>query len=127
MNQIEQLRPPRTAGVTIEVVPPRQLKLSGTMATRDPAQDVAPFLRSAHAAALSDHLSEFRVDVTGLAFVNSAAIRLFVDWATWVKNEAEARRYQLTFVMDPEITWQKTTFSALSSLAKGVIQIETAS
>jgi len=121
MNKLAQLKPPQVSGVGIQLVPPSGLKLSGTIATRDPAEDLAPFLRSTHGAALQDKLTELRVDVSGLAFVNSSAIRLFVDWATWVNNEPEAQRYQLTFVMNPSITWQKTTFTALKSLTPKVV------
>ena len=53
----------------------------------------------------------------------SSAIRLFVDWATWVKNE-RGQRYTLRFITSRNVTWQKTAFMALMSLTKEVLAIE---
>jgi hypothetical protein len=65
----------------------------------------------------------FCVDVTGLTFVNSSSIRLFIDWAVWVKAET-GHRYQLTFRTNRQITWQTTAFAALTSLMKEVVSVE---
>ena len=61
--------------------------------------------------------------MSGLTFVNSSAIRLFVDWATWVRNE-RGQRYTLRFITSRSVTWQKTSFAALMSLMKEVLAIE---
>jgi len=123
MSQFTDVQVPRAETVSIVLTAPNQVKLSGTLTQKDPAQDLAGFFKALHNAALADKLSEVRADVSGLTFVNSSAIRLFVDWATWVKNE-RGERYTLRFVTSRNVTWQKTSFMALMSLAKEVLAVE---
>ncbi len=123
MSQFTAVRVPKPETVAISVTAPNQLKLSGTMTQKDPANDLSGFFKALHIAALADKLAEVRADVSGLTFVNSSAIRLFVDWATWLKNE-RGQRYTLRFITSRNVTWQKTSFMALMSLAKEVLAIE---
>jgi hypothetical protein len=123
MNQFNAVPVPKAETVAILVTAPNQVKLTGTITQKDPARDLAAFFKALHFAALADQLSEVRADVSGLTFVNSSAIRLFVDWATWVKNE-RGQRYTLRFVTSRNVTWQKTSFMALMSLAKEVLALE---
>ena len=55
--------------------------------------------------------------------MNSSAIRLFVDWASWVRNET-GHHYTLRFRTSNKITWQKTSFTALTALMKDVLKVE---
>ncbi|HEX3773364.1 MAG TPA: STAS domain-containing protein [Polyangiaceae bacterium] len=123
MSQFTSVPVPKADAVAIQVMAPNQVKLSGTITQKDPSSDLAGFFKALHNAALADKLGEVRADVSGLTFVNSSAIRLFVDWATWVKNE-RGQRYTLRFITSRNVTWQKTSFMALMSLAKEVLAIE---
>jgi len=123
MSQFTTVTVPKTDTVAIQLTAPNQVKLSGTITQKDPSNDLAGFFKALHTAALADKLDEVRADVSGLTFVNSSAIRLFVDWATWLKNE-RGQRYTLLFVTSRNVTWQKTSFMALMSLAKEVLKIE---
>lgn len=123
MSNFSAVPVPKAESVAIQVTAPNQVKLSGTITQKDPSNDLAGFFKALHTAALADKLAEVRADVSGLTFVNSSAIRLFVDWATWVKNE-RGQRYTLRFVTSRNVTWQKTSFMALMSLAKEVLAIE---
>jgi hypothetical protein len=123
MSHFTAVQVPKTDTVAIQVTAPNQLKLSGTITQKDPANELAGFFKALHTAALADKLTEVRADVSGLTFVNSSAIRLFVDWATWVKNE-RGSRYTLRFITSRNVTWQKTAFMALMSLTKEVLAIE---
>jgi hypothetical protein len=123
MSQFTSVTVPKTETVAIQLTAPNQVKLAGTITQKDPSNDLAGFLKALHTAALADKLDEVRADVSALTFVNSSAIRLFVDWATWLKNE-RGQRYTLLFVTSRNVTWQKTSFMALMSLAKEVLKIE---
>jgi hypothetical protein len=124
MTQLDDLTPPTLADVRIAIEPPGTIKFAGTITSRDPALDLAPFLKNVHSAIVADGLKEVSIDVSALTFVNSSAIRLFVDWATWAKKEPEPNRYLLKFLTDHLITWQKTSFMALKSLAPSVVSVE---
>ncbi|HEX3852443.1 MAG TPA: hypothetical protein VHW01_15845 [Polyangiaceae bacterium] len=123
MSQFTAVPVPKSETVAIQVTSPNQVKLSGTITQKDPSNDLAGFFKALHTAAVADKLTEVRADVSGLTFVNSSAIRLFVDWATWVKNE-RSQRYTLRFITSRNVTWQKTSFTALMSLMKEVLAIE---
>jgi hypothetical protein len=123
MSHIAGVKLPSLPMPQIVVTAPDAISISGTIATKDPSRDVGECLQAFHRAALADGLKELKVDVTGLTFVNSSAIRLFVDWATWVKSTAEPR-YRLRFVTSRKATWQKTSFPALLSLARDVLTID---
>jgi hypothetical protein len=110
---------------TVEFDGHETLCMAGTLAMRDPSVDLGGFLRAVHSAATEHRLSSVRVDVSKLTFVNSSSIRLFIDWATWVREADEQRRYKLVFVTDRHITWQRTAFAAIRSLASPVVDVET--
>jgi hypothetical protein len=59
------------------------------------------------------------VDVRELDFVNSSAIRLFVDWITW----AESAKYTLLFHTSADTSWQRISFSVLCSLAPNHVRV----
>jgi hypothetical protein len=99
------------------------LVLRGKITSRDPGSELGPFFRKVHEAAKQDRISELKIDVTELAFVNSSSIRLFVDWATWLKQEIHPT-YILRFITDRTITWQRTSFVALTALAKEVVAVQ---
>jgi hypothetical protein len=123
---INELPTPKLGSVKITIEGDDLMIMSGTIAIKDPGEALGPFLRSVHEQARGK-LTTLRVDVSGLTFVNSSAIRLFVDWATWVKKEPEDRRYLLRFLTDRGTTWQRTSFAALQSLAGGVVAVESVS
>lgn len=122
MTRLSAVRLPELATLGVRIEPPRSIILSGTITCKDPAGDVGPFIRALHDAALADGLTELHVDVRELSFVNSSAIRLFIDWASWLK--AAPRRYQLRFATKRNVTWQRTSFMALKSLANDVLSVE---
>ncbi len=123
MSQFSAVPVPKAETVAISVTEPNQVKLSA----RSPRRTLLTIWRASSKRCNTPRwptkLSEVRADVSGLTFVNSSAIRLFVDWATWVKNE-RGQRYTLRFVTSRNVTWQKTSFMALMSLAKEVLAIE---
>jgi hypothetical protein len=123
MSQLEQLAVPKIPAVTLVIAAEGKLSLAGTIATRDPAEGIAPFFRSVHNAVLADKLKVFKIDLSGLTFVNSSAIRLFVDWVTWIKTEPTDVRYKAAIIMDPQVTWQKTSLGVLKSLAPDVVEL----
>ncbi len=127
MSKLAQVKVPSIANVILHVDPAGRLTLSGTIATRDPAESIVPLFRSLHNAVIDDGLHQFEIDLAGLTFVNSSAIRLFVDWITWIKNEQQARRYRAVFITNPQITWQKTSLGVLKSLAPEVVVLKQAS
>ena len=67
--------------------------------------------------------AELKVDISELTFVNSSAIRLFIDWAMWIKD-ANGRGYKLCFTTNRRVTWQKTSLMALRTIAGDALSVE---
>ena len=115
---------PSVGGTIITFAGPAELRLAGIIAIKDPRELLGNFFRKVHESALARGEKEFVVDVAELRVVSSSAIRLFVDWAMWVKNERSS--YRLKFKGDRSIAWQRTAFAALKSLAHGALTVELA-
>jgi hypothetical protein len=123
MNGMTPIGVPKVDGIVVEIVQPNTLKLGGTLTRKEPSADLAGFFRLLHEDAVARKMAVFWVDVTGLTFVNSSSIRLFIDWAAWVKAET-GHRYVLAFRTSRHVTWQTTAFSALTSLMKECVTVE---
>ena len=122
MSNISQIDPPNLATFQLVITPPASIAMGGTIAITDPGLTLGGCFRRIHEAAVADQLKELTVDVRQLTFVNSSAIRLFVDWSSWVAI-AGAKGYLLRFRTDRRITWQRTSFAVLQSLGGKAIAL----
>jgi hypothetical protein len=125
-SKLTTVTPPKLDTLRVAIQAPNLVRLSGTVTLREPGPVLGGFLKALHQAAVDDRLSELRLDITELTFVNSSAIRLFADWTTWLKNLPAAQRYRLTFLTSRKLTWQKSCFSALLVIAKDVLVVQDA-
>jgi hypothetical protein len=122
-----QMEPLSVDGVDFVPQAPNVLRIKGKMTARQPSPLIQPYLRKLHDAAVQQGMASVNVDVTELSFVNSSAIRLFVDWTMWAKGDGATPRYGLVFRTTGRITWQRMTITALTNLAPGVVRVEEAS
>jgi len=113
---------PEVANVKVELTGDG-LALSGSITSKEPDRSLGTFFRAVHDAALSERVTNLRVDVRGLSFVNSSAIRLFIDWAIWVSKPGAAA-YKLHFRRNPAVTWQRVSFPAIAQLATAHVVVE---
>ncbi|MEZ4407072.1 MAG: hypothetical protein R3A52_11415 [Polyangiales bacterium] len=111
---LDAVAPATLGGLSIAVTGDRALAWSGEFAHRDPVAEVGPHVRRIHDAAAGG--GELVVDVRGLSFVNSSALRVFLDWVAWIAAEPAERRYPLRFVTSPKATWQAAAFPAIVML-----------
>jgi hypothetical protein len=123
MSNFNQIDPPTLATFQLLLTPPASVVMGGTIAITDPGLVLGSCFRRIHDAAIADGLKELSVDVRQLTFVNSSAIRLFVDWSSWVST-AGAKGYLLRFKTDRRITWQRTSFAVLQSLGGKAIALD---
>lgn len=122
MSTIDKLAPFHHESAEFEPQPPAGLRISGQIAIQEPTKVFQPYLQSVHQAAIAAKVPEFKVDVTALSFVNSSAIRLFIDWATWVSEGGKP--YVLIFKTHQTSTWQRSAFGAIRALAGDAVRIE---
>jgi hypothetical protein len=116
------LEPPELANVRVAFTPVG-LVLSGSITTQSPDKLLGRFFRAVHERSLAERIEELCIDVRALTFVNSSAIRLFIDWAIWV-SQTRGPSYRLRFIRSSQITWQRTSFPPLAQLAGKHLVIE---
>jgi hypothetical protein len=105
--------------VRAELLGPARLCLSGSLTNDSDRDTLATHLRGLHDQIVANRLPTLAVDVRQLAFVNSSAIRLFVDLA----SRAQASGYGLVFDIDSSVTWHRLSFSVLKTLAPASITV----
>jgi len=113
---------PAVPGLEVALSEPNRVTMKGTITVQD-GGGLSNFFRVLHDRARENELSEIELDVTGLRFVNSSAIRLFIDWAVWVHADGA---YKLRCRIDSRQTWQRTSFSALLAMVDDAIVVEAA-
>jgi len=122
MKSFTDVSVPAVPGLEVLLSAPNRVSMKGTITLQD-GSALSAFFRALHGRARDNKLGEVELDVTGLRFVNSSAIRLFVDWAVWVHGDGA---YKLRCRIDRRQTWQKTSFSALIAMVDDAIVVEEA-
>ena len=123
MKSFTDVTVPAVPGLEVALSGPNRVTMKGTLTVQD-GGGLSSFFRALHDRARENRLSEIELDVTHLRFVNSSAIRLFIDWAVWVHADGA---YTLRCRIDRRQTWQKTSFSALLAMVDDAIVVEDAS
>lgn len=103
----------------VELLAPTELRLAGTLRTPTAQAEFRRLLQDLHTQIVSARAPTFAVDVQSLSFVNSSAIRAFVDWI----SRAAHAGYTLTFKTSSTVTWHRLSFSVLKSLAPATVEI----
>jgi len=98
------------------------LIMSGSVLDMDPGKVLMPHIRDLHERIVRQRTRTFDIDVRALSFVNSSGIRVFIDWLGLIQRSGNA--YSLRVIMDPGVTWQRLTFGALESVARGSVVLE---
>jgi hypothetical protein len=103
----------------LELTTPAELCLAGTLSTPTAQAEFRRMLQDLHAQIVAAKTPAFTVDVQALRFVNSTAIRAFVDWI----SRAAHAGYTLAFTTSASVTWHRLSFSVLKSLAPSTVEI----
>lgn len=83
---------------------------------------LSDYLKRLHGEAERLLVTEVTCDFRQLSFMNSSCFKAFVVWIDTVKNAA--RSYQIRFLTDPEMHWQRRSLEALRRLATNVVSVD---
>jgi ABC-type transporter Mla MlaB component len=117
--QVEVDRDLTIESLQIALVTPRRLRLSGSLVSSTEQLEVERALGNVHVHILTASIALFTVDVSSLSFVDSSAIRLFIEWISL----AARARYKLVFITDPTVTWHRLNFAVSNALAPQAVEI----
>jgi hypothetical protein len=110
---IRERSPVVVGAVSVEHLSPAHLRLVGRITTEQEEAALRDYVRELHEHAVAEKLASLTVDVTELVFVNSSAIRVFIELA----SRAQKAGYGLVFDIDASVPWHRMSFSALQSLS----------
>lgn len=119
------VRPIREPGFTAEVTQSGRsitLRMTGN-ADMAVMASLGNFLLSLHAAALKAKVSEVRVELRELYFMNSSCLRHLVTWLSAVEGLPREEQYRLVFVSNPNLRWQARSLEALKHFAEALVVI----
>jgi len=97
-------------------------KLWGTADLRV-TDSVEAILNRVHQKAIELGISEVRMDLRELEFMNSSCFKSFVSWISEV-SDMPSGQYRIRFLSNPSILWQRRSLHALSCFAAELITIE---
>jgi hypothetical protein len=81
------------------------------------------YLKLVHQEAIRLALAQVSCDFKQLTFMNSSCFKSFVVWIDTVKKSDI--RYQIAFLTNPNLPWQRRSLEALRRLAANLVTIET--
>jgi hypothetical protein len=82
------------------------------------------FLRSLHGEASRAQLRTVVIDVSALDFMNSSCFKCFVSWIGQVAKVPAEGRYDVHFVSQPHLQWQRRSLEALHRFAPDVVTLD---
>ncbi|MBN2575457.1 MAG: anti-sigma factor antagonist [Deltaproteobacteria bacterium] len=85
---------------------------------------LGPFFEEIHRAAESEGLRVVKVDVRGLRFLNSSAVKELIAWVLKRNHMAPAKKYVIEFIYDSTVLWQRVTLPTLSHLDADFIVLD---
>ncbi len=124
MNSLSLLPKPSLESLEVRIDSRDVIRLTGTIAVSNPRALLGDFLEAIHRAAVSEGRKSIRVNVSELSFVNSSAIRLFMDWAMWIGRLPPSQRYRVHFQTNKRALWQRSSFGVLQRLSQNAFVTE---
>ncbi len=90
--------------------------LHGDIDQPSPKTFLAPFFDEIHSAAQAEELHDVKVDILGLRFLNSAAIKEIIGWLLRRNHMPPGKKYVVEFFYDSSILWQRISMPTLCQL-----------
>src|SRR5690242_17238949 len=90
-------------------------------ANGDALEPLAELLTRVHLMAVAKRLTEAAVDIRELEFMSMPCFKSLLSWVTQIQEEDTARQYQLRFISNPNIPWQKRSLKSLSCFASNLV------
>jgi hypothetical protein len=100
-----------------------QLRLCGTANGRS-AEQLERLITDTHRSLIEAGTTEFSVDLREVALLSESCFDVFVMWIGLIQMLPPDKRYRLQFAIDPALAWQRRSVVTLSSVAAGIVKLE---
>jgi hypothetical protein len=98
--------------------------LRGEIDQATPKAFLGPFFEEVHVEAESEGLRSVQVDVRGLRFLNSSAVKELITWVLKRNRMAPGKKYAIEFIYDSTVLWQRVTMPTISHLDAEFIALD---
>ena len=98
--------------------------LRGEIDHASPKAFRGPVFDEVHEAAQQEGLRALRVDVRGLRFLNSSAVKELIGWVLRRNRMPPGTKYAIEFVYDSSVLWQRVTMPTISHLDSDFIMLD---
>jgi hypothetical protein len=98
--------------------------LRGEIDQTTPKAFLGPFFEEVHKAAEAEGLRAVKVDVRGLRFLNSSAVKELIGWVLRRNRMPPGTKYAIEFVYDSTVLWQRVTMPTISHLDADFIHLD---
>ena len=95
--------------------------ISGNIVQIKPELYMHDFFTELHQYVLEHEIKRVDVDITKLKFLNSAGIKVLIDWIILITELSEDNRYQLFFICDSKSFWQETSINTLAIIDSNIV------
>jgi hypothetical protein len=82
------------------------------------------YLAALHEEARAHGVQSVTIDFRDLEFMNSSCFKCFVSWLGTIQDLPEASRYQIVFLSNRQLHWQRRSLNALRCFAADVVTIQ---
>jgi hypothetical protein len=90
--------------------------LRGEIDQASPKAFLGPFFMQVSSAAVEEGLHSVTVDVRGLRFLNSSAVKEIIGWVLGRNRLPPGKKYAIEFIYDSTVLWQRVTLPTISHL-----------
>jgi hypothetical protein len=90
--------------------------LRGEIDQASPKSFLGPFFEEVHTFAEAEGLRTVIMDVRGVRFLNSSAVKELITWVLKRNRMAPGKKYVIEFQYDPAVLWQRVTMPTISHL-----------
>ena len=86
-------------------------------------ESLSLYLRQVHTVVTDLSMTQVEFDFRDLYFLNSSCLKSFV---TWIRSmvEGNSASFNIRFITNPKLYWQRRSLEALQRLAPGVVRVE---
>lgn len=115
--------PAKAVGPIVFTAQEDTIRFSGEIDHADPSEFLAPFFGDVVTQASGSGMSQIKIDIRELKFINSSGVKSFVLFLVKMMGLPENKRFKVDFVHDPGVTWQRAILSPLMVLAPNYVRV----
>jgi hypothetical protein len=88
------------------------------------AEELEQFVAELHEATLSQGVNRLCVDLRQLEFMSSCCFKSLVSWLAKLEELPRERQYEVRFLCDPDMMWQRRGMRALTCFAADLVSVD---